>query len=315
MLNLMGESHPSDRNSLEKPLLQTPQMKPRNQSQSTQHSFEHAGHSIAYRIYAHPSVATGRRLVLIHGAGVAGRYTWEALQHFLTGWSEILVPDLRGAGDTHSLDSQEHPFLVEELVGDLQALLGRLSWTRFDLGGYSLGGLVSLLLKQNLRDQVEKQYLLESAALDRVQWQETVSVRQQFAAAAQGLQQQDAESGIKRFLDTISPNRKVSEQVEKLTIQRLGERAKGFAHSLEAVNAAINQIDRQQLLAAQGDVTSFIGSLSVDPMHELHRCLAEQMPNWHYFMIPGTDHSLPYQKPRQIAQLMNQELQRYLGAL
>ena len=284
----------------------------RNQTSSAQHSFEHAGHSIAYRIYSHPGVTTNRRLVLIHGAGVAGRYTWEALQHFLIGWSEILVPDLRGAGDTQSLDSHEHPFLVEELVADLQALLSHLGWTRFDLGGYSLGGLVSLLLKQNLRDQVEKQYLLESAALDRLDWQETVSVRQQFAAAAQVLHQQHAETGIKRFLDTISPNRRVSEQVEKLTIQRLGERAKGFAHSLEAVNAAINQLDRERLLAAQGDVSSFIGSLSVDPMHELHRSLAEQMPNWHYFMIRGTDHSLPYQKPRQIAQLMNAELERYL---
>lgn len=289
-------------------------MKSRTHSLSVQHSFEHAAHRIAYRIYSHPNVRGGRRLVLIHGAGVAGRHTWEALQHFLSGWSEILVPDLRGAGDTHSLDAQEHPFLVEELVADVQALLSHLGWIRFDLGGYSLGGLISLLLKQNLRDQVEKQYLLESAALDRLDWQETVSVRQQFAAAAQVLHQQDAETGIKRFLDTISPNRRVSEQVEKLTIQRLGERARGFAHSLEAVNAAINQLDREQLLAAQGDVTSFIGSLSVDPMHQLHRTLAEQMPNWHYFLVPGTDHSLPYQKPRQIAQLMNQELERYLSA-
>ena len=139
-------------------------MKPRTQSHSSQRSFEHAGHRIVYRIYSHPKVTTGRRLVLVHGAGVAGRYTWEALQHFLNGWSEILVPDLRGAGDTQSLDSKEHPFLVEELVADLQALLRHLGWARFDLGGYSLGGLISLLLKQNLRNQVEKQYLLE---LDR----------------------------------------------------------------------------------------------------------------------------------------------------
>lgn len=287
-------------------------MSRRSSSESVQGSLEHAGHSIAYRIYSHPEVTTGRRLVLVHGAGVAGRYTWEGLQHFLTQWSEILVPDLRGAGDTRSLDSQEHPFLVEELVGDLQALLVELGWECFDLGGYSLGGLVSLLLKQQLRDRVEKQFLLESAALDRIDWQDTVNVRQQFAAAAKVLHQQDAQTGIKQFLDTISPNRRVSEQVERLTIERLGERAKGFAHALEAVNAAINQIDREQLLAAQGDVSSFIGSLSVDPMHQLHRTLAEQMPNWHYFLIPGTDHSLPYQKPRQIAQLMNLELVRYL---
>jgi hypothetical protein len=28
--------------------------------------------------------------------------------------------------------------------------------------------------------------------------------------------------------------------------------------------------------------------------------------------VAGTDHSLPYQKPRQIARIMNDELTRYL---
>ena len=289
-------------------------MSRRIQDRAEQSGIEHAGHRIAFRIYRHPQITTGRRLLLIHGAGVAGRHTWEALQHYLTGWSEILVPDLRGAGETHSLDAVEHPFLVEELVADLRALLQHLGWDHFDLCGYSLGGLISLLLKQQLRGQVQKQYLLESAALDRLVWSETVSVRQQFAKAATILHQQASETGIKQFLDTISPNRRVTPQVERLTIERLGERAKGFAHSLEAVNQAITQIDRDQLLAAQGDVSSFIGSLSVDPMHALHRALADRMPNWHYFMVAGTDHSLPYQKPRQIAQLMNQELERYLKA-
>lgn len=279
----------------------------------TQNRIEHAGHLLSYRVYTHPEQGDGRCLVLLHGAGVAGRHTWEVLQSFLNGWSQILVPDMRGAGETHALDAQEHPFIVEELVADTIALVNHLQWRQFDLAGYSLGGLVSLLIKQQLRDQVQKQFLLESAALDRLDWNETVAVRQEFAAAADVLHREDAETGIKQFLDTISPHRRVSEQVERLTIDRLGERAKGFAHSLEAVNRAITQLDREVLLAAQGDVTSFIGGLSVDPMHALHRSLAQRLPNWNYILIPGTDHSLPYQKPRQIAQHMNQELLRFLS--
>lgn len=49
-------------------------------------------------------------------------------------------------------------------------------------------------------------------------------------------------------------------------------------------------------------------------MHQLHLQLAERMPNWHYFHVAGTDHSLPFQKPRQIARIMNQELERYLSS-
>jgi len=61
------------------------------------------------------------------------------------------------------------------------------------------------------------------------------------------------------------------------------------------------------------DVTSFIGGHSVDLMHQYHRELAERLPNWHYFLVGGTDHSLPFQKPRQIARIMEQELVRYLA--
>ena len=284
----------------------------RSEISSHRETLEVSGHRLVYRTYTHADASTSRRLVLIHGAGVAGRYTWEALQRFLGSWSEILVPDLRGAGETCSLDAEEHPFRVDELVDDMIALVDHLKWQQFDLGGYSLGGLVSMLMKQRLGSRVQKQFLLESAVLDRLEWEETVQVRQSFAKAAAVLHQDDAQRGIKQFLDTISPNRRVSPQVEKLTIERLGERAKGFAHALEAVTAAIHELNREELLAAQGDVSNFIGGLSVDPMHQLHRALAQRMPNWHYFLIAGTDHSLPYQKPRQIAKLMDQELERYL---
>lgn len=268
---------------------------------------------LCYRLYRHPEVNSGRRLVLVHGAGVGGRDTWEMLQTFLTHWSDILVPDMRGTGDSHYSDGEEHPFTVQELVADLGALVDHLGWWQFDLGGYSLGGLVSMLFKQQHPDRVGKQYLLESAALDRPDWHTTVELRERYSAAAVHLRTEHKEAGIRQFLDTISPNRRISEQTEKLTVSRLGRRPLGFAHALDAVTRAIRDVDREAILAAQGDVSSFIGGQSVELMHQLHLQLAERLPNWHYFHVAGTDHSLPFQKPRQIARVMNQELERYLG--
>jgi hypothetical protein len=139
-------------------------------------------------------------------------------------------------------------------------------------------------------------------------------LRQQLSQASTHLRgTNNVEFGITNFLDAISPNRKVSPQVEKLTIDRLGHRPEGFANALESVTKAIQSIDREQLVAAQGDVTSFIGSYSVDLMHQYQRELAERLPNWHYFMVAGTDHSLPFQKPRQIARIMNDEMLRFLN--
>jgi len=273
-----------------------------------------ADQHIVYRIYRNPDCAPKRRIVLLHGAGVAGVDTWEHISAFLTQWSEVLVPDQRGMGETHYPDRKEHPFTVQELVTDLNFLLDHLGWWEFDLAGYSLGGLVSLLYKQQHSERVKKQYLLESAVLDRPCWETTVELRNQFSQAAHHLRgDSQVEQGIVNFLDAISPNRRVSPQVEKLTVSRLGARPEGFANALDSVTQAVKQIDRESLVAAQGDVTSFIGGNSVDLMHQYQRDLAERLPNWHYFFMAGTDHSLPFQKPRQIARVMNDELQRYLS--
>ncbi|GGC03067.1 putative 2-succinyl-6-hydroxy-2,4-cyclohexadiene-1-carboxylate synthase [Marinobacterium zhoushanense] len=267
---------------------------------------------VVYRLYKHAGVQSGRRLVLVHGAGVGGRDTWEMLQSFLTQWGEVLVPDMRGTGDTRYPDGREHEFTVQQLVADLTALVDHLGWWRFDLGGYSLGGMVCMLFKQQHNDRVGKQYLLESAALDRPDWQTTVALRERFSDAAVHLRTDNREAGIRQFLDTISPNRRITEQTERLTIARLGYRPEGFANALDAVTKGIRNLDREAILAAQGDVSSFIGGQSVELMHQLHMHLADGMPNWHYFHVAGTDHSLPFQKPRQIARIMNDELQRYM---
>ncbi len=269
---------------------------------------------ITYRIYRNPDITGQRRLVLLHGAGVAGVDTWDAIIAFISQWSEVLVPDQRGMGDTHYPDRQEYPFTSQELVADLNALVDHLGWWQFDLGGYSMGGLVSLLFKQQHSDRVGKQFLLESAVLDRPCWETTVDLREKFSSASEHLRQNmDIAKGVTNFLDAIAPNRKVSPQVEEVTISRLAYRPEGFANALDCVTREIKQIDREQLVAAQGDVTSFIGGHSVDLMHQYQRELAERLPNWHYFMVAGTDHSLPFQKPRQIGKIMNEEMLRFLN--
>jgi len=279
--------------------------------QITQREMRLPDQHIHYRIYRNPEVSNGRRLVLLHGAGVAGEDTWHALIAFLDQWQEVLVPDLRGMGQTRSPDGEEHPFTALQLMQDISQLVDHLGWWQFDLGGYSMGGLVSLLYKQAHPERVTKQYLLEPAVLDRPCWDTTVALRQQYAQAAEQMRSGDAEKGVLNFLDTISPNRKVSTQAERMTVQRLAQRPLGFANALQCVTTAISELDREQLVAAQGDVSSFVGGLSVELMHQYHRGLAERLPSWHYFLVAGTDHSLPFQKPRQIGRIFNAERVRY----
>lgn len=266
---------------------------------------------ITYRVVKNSNVNNGKKLVLLHGAGVAGEDTWVLIASMLTQWEEVLIPDQRGMGDTHYPDRNDYPFTAQTLVADLNAVVDHLGWWMFDLGGYSLGGMVSMLFKQQHPDRVCKQFLLESALLDRPCWDSTVQLRQRYSEAAEHLRSDNRDIGIRGFMDTISPNRRTSVQIDDLTASRLGRRPLGFAYALDCVTDAINNIDRESLVAAQGDVTSLIGGLSVDLMHQYHRDMAEGLANWHYFMVPGTDHSLPFQKPRQIAKVMNEETLRY----
>ncbi len=271
---------------------------------------------IRYRLYRNKYQENNRRLLLLHGAGVAGKDTWEHIVMHLHSWHEVLVPDLRGMGETTELDGVERPFTVEEVVEDQRQLLDHLGWWVFDLGGYSFGGLVGLLLKSTCGARVHKQFFLESALLDRHSMADVIELRDRYSEAAVMLKTGvDIEQGVRLFMDTISPNRIPSPKAEQTTVERLSSRALGFANALDCVSEAARRLERAPLLAVQGNVSSFAGGRSVEALHEYQRYLAATVDNWCYESVRGCDHSLPFQKPRQIAKAMDAAMANYLQGL
>ncbi len=103
---------------------------------------------MAYRKYYNTQAPKGSCLLLLHGAGVGGELTWEGMLPYLTHWETILVPDLKGMGDSYAHSGEESPVNVIELAEDIHALTQTLDWEKFDVIGYSLGGLVTLLLNK-----------------------------------------------------------------------------------------------------------------------------------------------------------------------
>lgn len=243
---------------------------------------------------------------MLHGAGVAGLDTWSSIIAMLDKWQYILVPDLRGMGETAHTNAIEKAFNTQQLVTDMETIIQNLGWEAFDLAGYSLGGLIAMLFKQRHPQKIDKQFLLEPGLLDRLHWHESVNLRLSYADVATQLRTGNAEQAVMQFLSTISPNSKSMKSAQKLAIQRLMQRHLGFANALECVNQAAQSIDRERLVADQNRVVSMIGGLSVESMHQYHQVLADKHHNWRYYSIAGTDHSLPYQKPRQIARLFNE---------
>jgi pimeloyl-ACP methyl ester carboxylesterase len=261
--------------------------------------------AVYYRVYR-PGQMPSRRLLLLHGGGVAGRLTWGGILPHLARWNEILVPDLRGAGKTHYPDRREHNFTIEEVVGDIAALLDYLGWDAFDLGGYSFGGLAAMLLKAARPAQVGDTFLLEPALFGKLNDDETIASRELMLHAAKRLRHlEHVDAGLELFLDAIAPDRTRGSKNEEIVRGRLAHRPAGLACAIECVFEASQRLNRQALVAAQAHVRAFIGGRSHPEGYALCRAIAAQYESWDCHLIEGADHALPFQKPEVIAEIMN----------
>ncbi|WP_136065667.1 alpha/beta fold hydrolase [Modicisalibacter radicis] len=244
-------------------------------------------------------------LLLLHGAGVAGELTWGAMVGYLDAWRTLLIPDLRGMGQTHDPDHGERPFELDAVVGDVLALLDAQGAERLTVVGYSFGGLVAMRLKQCLGERIDGLGLLEPALLERADHAAMVEVRRDYAEAARHLRDAaDPGAGIGAFLDLIAPHRTRNPRAERLSHRRLARRPLGFANALDCVTRAVHQFDREALLAAQRNVLSLVGGNSLEAMKRYHAALDGTRDDWCFAEVPGTDHSLPFQKPRRIGELL-----------
>jgi len=269
--------------------------------------------AVYYRLYRF-SALEPRRLLLLHGGGVDGQITWEPVLNHLLHWSEILVPDLRGTGKTHFPDREEHGFETLDVVADMEALLDSLGWDKFDLGGYSYGGLIAMQLKAARPKAVEKTFLFEPGLLGGGNEKELLDRRETLLQAAQKLCLDDElEHGLGIFLDAVSPHRSRNSRNEEVVRARLAHRPKGLASILAAVTHAARQLNRAELIAAQAHVSSFVGERSGSEIYDFCREIAAQQNHWQCHLISGADHALPFQKPEVIAQHMNADLQAYLA--
>lgn len=251
------------------------------------------------------SAATTRPLLLLHGAGVAGELTWKGVVAHLQPRSTILIPDLRGAGSTLSANGVEDPFTADQVVDDIIALLDEQEIEHFDVAGYSFGGLMTMLLKQRLKERVIDTTLLEPGLLERADIEEMRRMRAGYREAARSIRESNGEKGIDRFLALIAPHRSLNPRVEKLIISRLAYRPQGLANALDCVTNAIMSLDRDALIAAQQRVLSIVGGNSPNTLRDYHKQLAKTQPQWQSVELTGTDHSLPFQKPRHIARLID----------
>ncbi len=262
----------------------------------------------------HHAVTSKRSLLLLHGAGVAGELTWTFIANYLTHWDEILVPDLLGMGDSFFDEQDAEVFSIQDICTSLLSLLHHQQCFEFDLVGYSLGGLVAVELNKEAHPdfKISKMCLIEPALFNDVSLQSAIDFRRSFVPIAANIKSQPLnDQPFVDFLNLVSPHRKSSAQVDQLAIKRLQKRPLGFANALHAVSEyaeTLNEFSLHSLIAALPAGIGIVGGLSSPSLLAAQQRIQAHQPQWAIEVLPDTDHSLVYVRPKKIAQLLNQYL-------
>lgn len=110
------------------------------------------GLSIHYRIYGE-----GEPLLLLHGFGSSGTDTWGPFVDELSDHFQLIVPDLRGHGES---TNPAKTFTHRQSAKDMYALLDKLEIERVSAMGVSTGGMTLLHMATTQRDRIDAMVLI-----------------------------------------------------------------------------------------------------------------------------------------------------------
>jgi pimeloyl-ACP methyl ester carboxylesterase len=280
-----------------------------------------------------------RRILLLHGAGVAGELTWTFIANYLEHWDEILIPDLLGMGDSFFEPTDTLAFTIADINQSLFSMLRHHAWHEFDLAGYSLGGLVALELnreivceyshdvclsdlgkdisKKSIAEKevsfnVNKLCLIEPALFSDQSLRSALAFRETFTPVANNIKAEPNNAAhFMAFLDLVSPHRKRNENTDAMAIRRLQVRPFGFANALAAVShyaKTLDEVSLNRLLDAVPEGVGIVGGLSNAGLILAQQNIQQHQANWQIEQLDNADHSLVYVRPKQVARIMNEFL-------
>ena len=113
------------------------------------------GMDIAYERWG-----SGPPLLLIHGFPL-DRSSWNAVVPFLVTEFDLIIPDLRGFGDSSAINN---PYRMVDVADDLAGLLDQLGVGKAAVAGHSMGGYAALAFAAKYSGRVSALALVSSQA-------------------------------------------------------------------------------------------------------------------------------------------------------
>ena len=103
----------------------------------------------------------GTPLVLLHGFPL-DHHLWDDLAPFLEDKFDLILPDLRGFGESTTMDV---PYSMDDYASDIAGLLDQLGIQKAAIAGHSMGGYVALAFARLHPERVSGLALISSQVL------------------------------------------------------------------------------------------------------------------------------------------------------
>lgn len=176
----------------------------------------------------------GTPMVLLHGYPL-DHHLWDEIAPLLEDRFDLILPDLRGFGGSSTVDSF---YAMEDIAGDIAALLDHLKIEKTAVVGHSMGGYVALAFARLYPKRVSGIGLVSSQVLadapDRKEGR--------YKSAAEV-----ADKGIASVVETMTPKFTSSSQLQKFARDSM-ERQQPAAY-IGALKAMAERVDSTPLLS------------------------------------------------------------------
>ncbi len=232
----------------------------------------------------------GTPLVLVHGYPL-DHHLWDEVAPLLENTFDLILPDLRGFGESSTVDSF---YAMEDFASDIAGLLDQLGIQKTAIAGHSMGGYVALAFARLFPEHIRGLGLVASqAAADTTERKEA-----RYKSAAEV-----ADKGIGSVVETMTSKFTADQKLQAFARQSM-ERQPPAAY-IGALKAMAERVDSTPLLASflfpvvliHGDADQLI---PIDRAREVKAVL----PKAHLVEISGAGHMPMMEAKEKTAQAL-----------
>ena len=237
-------------------------------------------------------VGSGQPLVLLHGYPL-DHHLWDGLVPLLTDTFDLILPDLRGFGESSTVTS---PYSLDDFASDIVGLLDHLQLAQAHIAGHSMGGYISLAFARLYSERVSGLALVGSqAAVDAPERREG-----RYKTAAEV-----AEKGIGGVVNTMAP--KFTPNQELLDPVRQMMQRQAPAAYIGALKAMAERLDSTGLVAEFKFPVVLVHG-EADELIPVARAreIKATVPQAQLVELPGVGHLPMLEAPQETAQAIRQ---------